>query len=70
MVRSSPQTEKAYYADANLVAFVRPGLVFKISRRTVATDGTVKVRYTITDPKGLPLDRDGRLHAGHGELAA
>jgi hypothetical protein len=53
------EQDKAYYADANLVAFVRPGLAFKITAVTVASDGTVKARFTITDPKGLPLDRDG-----------
>jgi OmcA/MtrC family decaheme c-type cytochrome len=53
------EQDKAYYADANMVAFVRPGLVFKITAVTVAADGTVKVRYTISDPKGLPLDREG-----------
>jgi OmcA/MtrC family decaheme c-type cytochrome len=51
--------DKAYYADANLVAFVRPGLAFKITSVTVASDGTVKARFTITDPRGLPLDREG-----------
>jgi OmcA/MtrC family decaheme c-type cytochrome len=51
--------QKAYYADAAQVAFVRPGLVFKIVSATIASDGTVQVRYTISDPKGLPLDRNG-----------
>ena len=51
--------QKAYYADAAQVAFVRPGLVFKIVSATIGSDGTVQARYTITDPKGLPLDRNG-----------
>jgi OmcA/MtrC family decaheme c-type cytochrome len=51
--------QKAYYLDANTVAFVRPGLVFKVTRVTVAADGTVSARFTITDPMGLPLDRNG-----------
>jgi OmcA/MtrC family decaheme c-type cytochrome len=51
--------DKAYYADAAQVAFVRPGLVFKIVSASVAADGTVQARYTITDPQGLPLDRNG-----------
>jgi OmcA/MtrC family decaheme c-type cytochrome len=49
----------AYYADAAQVAFVRPGLVLKIISATVASDGTVAARYTVTDPQGLPLDRNG-----------
>ena len=51
--------QKAYYADAAQVAFVRPGLVFKIVSATIGSDGTVQARYTITDPQGLPLDRNG-----------
>jgi OmcA/MtrC family decaheme c-type cytochrome len=51
--------EKARYADANLVAYVRPGLVLQILSASIATDGTIKVQFKITDPKGLPLDRDG-----------
>jgi OmcA/MtrC family decaheme c-type cytochrome len=57
----SPYTErdKAFYADEALVNFVRPGLVFKIEGHEIASDGTVKVRFRITDPRGLPLDRLG-----------
>jgi OmcA/MtrC family decaheme c-type cytochrome len=51
--------DKAYYADANLVAFVRPGLVLSIVSVSVAADGTVKADFKMSDPKGLPLDRDG-----------
>jgi len=51
--------DKAFYADSDLVAFVRPGLVVKIVSASVDPDRTVKVRFTITDPKGLPLDREG-----------
>jgi OmcA/MtrC family decaheme c-type cytochrome len=53
------QEEKAYYADANMVAFVRPGLAFTITGVEVAADGTVKARYAVKDPRGLPLDREG-----------
>ncbi|MGE5645062.1 MAG: OmcA/MtrC family decaheme c-type cytochrome [Acidobacteriota bacterium] len=52
-------TDKAYYADANTVSFVRPGLVIKITEASVASDGTVKARFKITDPKGLGLDING-----------
>jgi OmcA/MtrC family decaheme c-type cytochrome len=57
----SPFTErdKAYYADQAMVNFVRPGLVFKVVSHEIATDGTVKVRFKITDPKGAPLEREG-----------
>ncbi|MCC6585363.1 MAG: OmcA/MtrC family decaheme c-type cytochrome [Bryobacterales bacterium] len=58
---SSPFTEKdkAYYADPNMVNFVRPGLVFKILSAEIATDGTIRARFRVTDPRGLPLDRLG-----------
>src|SRR5947208_9783892 len=53
-------TDKAYYLDATTVDFVRPGLVLKVTSATVAnSDGTMTARVTITDPKGLPLDKDG-----------
>ena len=51
--------QKAYYMDANTVDFVRPGIVAKIVSAAVAADGTITVRVTIADPKGMPLDRNG-----------
>jgi len=51
--------DKAYYADEAMVNFVRPGLAFSVVSHEIATDGTVKVRFKITDPKGLGLDRLG-----------
>ncbi len=57
----SPFTErdKAFYADEAMVNFVRPGLVFKIVSHEIMSDGMVKVRFKITDPKGVPLEREG-----------
>ena len=51
--------DKAYYADEALVNFVRPGLAFSVVSHEILSDGTVKVRFKITDPKGLGLDRLG-----------
>jgi OmcA/MtrC family decaheme c-type cytochrome len=51
--------EKAYYANAYLMSFVRPGLTLKIVSAQIGADGTISARFTATDPKGLPLDRDG-----------
>ena len=51
--------EKAYYAANDAVNFVRPGLVFKITGASIAADGTIQVKCTISDPLGLPLDRLG-----------
>ena len=51
--------DRAYYADQNLMAFVRPGLIIKIVSAEIAQDGTIKARVKLTDPRGLPLDREG-----------
>jgi OmcA/MtrC family decaheme c-type cytochrome len=55
--------KRAYLTDEQ-VAFIRPGLVLTVQDVNVATDGTVAVTYQITDPKGLPLDRDGVFTPG------
>jgi OmcA/MtrC family decaheme c-type cytochrome len=51
--------DKAYYADATIVQFVRPGLNLVINSAKVAADGTMTAVLTITDPQGLPLDVTG-----------
>src|SRR4051812_33129846 len=51
--------DKAFYADANTVNFVRPGLTISIVSAKVAADGTITVDYKLADPKGLPLDSTG-----------
>ena len=53
------RNEKATYADPRVVAFVRPGLVIKITSAQIASDGTISTNFTVTDPKGVPLDRTG-----------
>jgi len=53
------RTQKAFYADANLVSFVRPGLVIKITSAQVAQDGTISAVFSLTDAQGAPLDRTG-----------
>ena len=47
---------KAFYADKNLVAFVRPGLVITVNSAEVAGDGTISTTFTVADPMGAPLD--------------
>jgi OmcA/MtrC family decaheme c-type cytochrome len=51
--------QKASSLDANAMAFIRPGIAMKVVSAAVASDGTITVRFNITDPKGLPLDRNG-----------
>jgi OmcA/MtrC family decaheme c-type cytochrome len=53
------KNQKAFYADPNLVAFVRPGLAIKITSGQVAQDGNISVVFTLTDANGVPLDRTG-----------
>ena len=61
--------DKAYYADPNLASFVRPGLLVKIQSAEIASDGTIKARLKVTDPKGLPLDREGIMTPGNVALS-
>src|SRR6266545_7898349 len=59
---SGPQftkRDKAFYADPKLIDFVRPGLVLKVTGAEIANDGVIRVKFKITDPKGMPLDREG-----------
>ena len=51
--------EKAFYLDQATVDFVRPGLMVTINSASVSSSGAITVTYTITDPKGLPLDAAG-----------
>ena len=56
--------DKAYYASPSLVAYVQPGLVFKIVSANIAGDGTVTVDFKATDPNGAALDRTGVITPG------
>jgi OmcA/MtrC family decaheme c-type cytochrome len=51
--------EKAFYADASLVEYVLPGVTITINSARIASDGTISVLYTLTDPSGHPLDAAG-----------
>ena len=56
--------EKAYYAAPSLVAYVQPGLVFKVVSATVTANGTISVDFKTTDPNGAALDRTGVITPG------
>lgn len=56
--------DKAFYADPALVAFVNPGLAVKINSAGISSSGVISVTYTLTDPKGLPLDVAGQQTPG------
>ena len=51
--------QKAFYAPASTVEFVRPGLLLTIASAQIAADGTVSTIYNVSDPEGLPLDALG-----------
>ncbi len=51
--------EKAFYADAQTVEFVLPGLTIIVNSAAIAANGAITVSYTLTDPNGLPLDSAG-----------
>ncbi len=61
--------EKAFYAPEAVLSFVRPGLVIKINSAQIAADGTISVTYSVTDPKGLPLDITGVTTPGAVSLS-
>jgi OmcA/MtrC family decaheme c-type cytochrome len=56
--------EKAFYADAATLQFVNPGLTITANSAKIASDGTITVTYTLTDPSGLPLDSTGAATPG------
>jgi OmcA/MtrC family decaheme c-type cytochrome len=51
--------QRAFFLDANQVAFVRPGLQFTIQSAGLTADFKPQVTFKITDDNGLPLDREG-----------
>jgi hypothetical protein len=61
--------EKAFYADAALVDFVRPGLAITINSAKITSGGVISMTYTLTDPMGLPLDAAGVTTPGVITLA-
>jgi OmcA/MtrC family decaheme c-type cytochrome len=56
--------DKAFYLDEASANFIRPGLKITITGATIAPDGTVQASFTLADPKGQPLDRDGIVTPG------
>ncbi|HYA16075.1 MAG TPA: hypothetical protein VEF06_01345, partial [Bryobacteraceae bacterium] len=61
--------EKAFYADPAVVNAVKPGLNITINSAAIASNGTITVTYTLTDPNGLPLDASGVTTPGTISLA-
>ena len=62
--KESTARARAFFADERTLSFVRPGLDLKIVAAEVLTDGTIRARVQIADPKGVPLDREGIVTPG------
>jgi OmcA/MtrC family decaheme c-type cytochrome len=62
-------TDKAYYASPDQINFVRPGLVVTITGAEISSDGTVRARLRIADPRNVPLDREGITTPGPVSLS-
>jgi hypothetical protein len=62
--KDSTQKSKAAFLDEQQLSFIRPGLVLNILSVNVDADGTVRYQFKITDPQGLPLDREGIVTPG------
>ena len=56
--------EKAAFADQRTINFVRPGLGVRVNAAEIAADGTISVAFTLADPRGQPLDREGNTTPG------
>ena len=56
--------QKEFYLSEEKVAFIRPGLVVEIVEASIDDKGVIEARVKITDPRGLPLDRDGIFTPG------
>jgi len=59
-----PRNDKANVASPQLVAWVQPGLLYKVVSATIAVDGTVSVDFKTTDPNGAALDATGVVTPG------
>ncbi|MBM3785336.1 MAG: OmcA/MtrC family decaheme c-type cytochrome [Acidobacteria bacterium] len=62
-------SQKAFYADERTINFVRPGLTARITAAVIAADGTISADVRLTDPRGLPLDREGITTPGSVALS-
>ncbi len=53
------EKDKEYYLTEAQIAFIRPGLELEIIDVLIPADLQPEVTFMITDPAGLPLDREG-----------
>ncbi len=58
------EKDKEYYLTEAQIAFIRPGLELEIIDVVIPADLQPEVTFMITDPAGLPLDREGIFTPG------
>ena len=51
--------KRAAYLEPSVVNYIRPGVKVKIVSAAIAQDGAITARVSLTDPTGIPLDRNG-----------
>jgi OmcA/MtrC family decaheme c-type cytochrome len=51
--------KRAAYLDPKVINYIRPGVKVKVVGAAIAQDGTITARVNLTDPTGVPLDRNG-----------
>ncbi len=56
--------DKEFYLSQQALLFIRPGLDFQILEVSIAEDRRPVAKFSIQDPRGLPLDRDGVFTPG------
>jgi hypothetical protein len=56
--------DKEFYLTDEEVAFIRPGLELEILSVVIPADRQPEVTFMITDPAGMPLDREGIFTPG------
>jgi OmcA/MtrC family decaheme c-type cytochrome len=61
--------QKAFFANAATVEYVKPGLTIIVNSAAIAANGTISVTYTVSDPNGLPLDTAGVTTPGAVSLS-
>ena len=66
-VRKNPSFNPA--ARANAFPFVNTGVVVKVTSASIAKDGTITARYTVTDSKGQGIDITGAQSPGTVSLS-
>ena len=51
--------DSEFYLTPEQILFIRPGLVMEITDVVIPADRQAEVTFTLEDPEGLPLDRNG-----------